>query len=200
MGPATDRWVEIGRGMPVWMVLQAFSWSEIDDRYKDQEPAYPTFVQSRNMAYDVIAHGASGIQFWGSAYTKSDAFRQSLYALTSELSMLQPFLTGTGYDEIYAQVIDDPGNEEPIRGIIQYIRQYEDDTLIVLVNEDNVWHMGIEMFGLDEQEGKPMYLLYEDKEYTILNGELLTRIPPYGVQVFCTSRKYETEKREGRDF
>lgn len=200
MGPSTDRWLEVGRGLPVWMVLQAFAWSEIDDRYKDEEPTYPTFAQSRFMAYDVIAHGAAGIQYWGSAYTKSDAFRQSLYALTSELAALQPFLTGVDDEEVYSHAIDDPDNEEPVRGVYQLVRRYEDDWLVVLVNEDNKWHMAVEVFGLDELDGQTMYQLYEDHEYTIRNGELLTRIPPYGVQVFCTNRKYETDKRQGREF
>lgn len=200
MGPATDRWLDVSRGMPIWMVLQAFAWSEIDDRYRGEEPTYPSFAQSRFMAYDVIAHGASGIQYWGSAYTKSDEFRQSLYALTSELAALQPFLTGAEYEEVYAMAIENPDSEKPTRGIVQLMRQYEDDWLLVLVNEDDQWQMGVEVIGMDELEGKTMHLLYEDEDYTVRNREMMTRIPPYGVQVFCTSRKYETSKREGRDF
>lgn len=200
MAAAIDRWNQVGRGKSVWMVLQAFSWSEIDDRYKDQEPTYPSFAESRFMAYCVIAHGAAGIQYWGSAYTKSDAFRQSLYALTAEISMLQPFLTGTDHEEMFALVIDNPDAEEESRGVWLIARQVEEDWLIVLVNEDNRWHNDVEVIGLDEIEDKTQYLLYENTEKIVRNGELLTRIPPYGVQVFCTSRKWETDKREGRVF
>lgn len=200
MGPATDRWLDVSRGKPIWMVLQAFAWSEIDDRYRGEEPTYPTFAQSRFIAYDVIAHGARGIQYWGSAYMKSDEFRQSLYALTSELAALQPFLTRADYEAVHAKVIGNPDNEEPSRGVMHLMRQYEDDWLLVVVNEDNQWQMGVEVDGLDEVNGKTMHLLYEDQDYTIRNGELLTRIPPYGVQVYCTSRKYETGKRRGREF
>ena len=49
-----DRWDAIGRGRPVWMVLQAFSWHVAKS---GRTRLYPTFAQSRFMAYDSIAHG-----------------------------------------------------------------------------------------------------------------------------------------------
>jgi hypothetical protein len=85
------------------MVLQGFAWSDLDEH--DDPVAYPTFIESRHMAYDCIAHGARGILYWGSSYLKSEghqAFRESLYALTSELAALQLFLTAP--QERYAQV------------------------------------------------------------------------------------------------
>ena len=91
-GVSTDRWKQVGRNKPVWMVLQGFSWSDLEDY--DRGIAYPTFNESRLMAYYCIVHGARGILYWGSSYLKSDShesFRQSLYALTSELSAYNLF-------------------------------------------------------------------------------------------------------------
>ncbi|MHC4865405.1 MAG: hypothetical protein ACYTEX_15055 [Planctomycetota bacterium] len=33
-----------------------------------------------------------------------------------------------------------------------------------------------------------------------LHGELVTRMQPYQVQVFATSRKWESKRQQGRDF
>ncbi|MBC8236325.1 hypothetical protein H8E77_42800, partial [bacterium] len=63
VGVSTERWQQIGRGRPVWMVLQGFSWSDLEEHADDV--AYPAFAESRLMAYDCIARGARGILYWG---------------------------------------------------------------------------------------------------------------------------------------
>jgi len=40
VGSATERWKQVGRGKPVWMVLQAFAWSELGDYYGEKIAAY----------------------------------------------------------------------------------------------------------------------------------------------------------------
>ena len=61
IGRLVDRWDAIGRGKPVWMVLQGFSWHKVKDGRKR---LYPSYHQSRFMAYDAISHGARGIFYW----------------------------------------------------------------------------------------------------------------------------------------
>jgi len=198
MASATERWNQVGEGRPVFMVMQAFTWNELGDYYGETDTAYPTFKESRFMAYDVIAHGADGILYWGSHYLKSHAFRQSLYALISELSTLQPFLVQPNVDTIDINLIEIP--EEETRGVQAFARFYEDQLMIVLVNEDNRWHMGVEVNGLESLNGTTMHQLYSDDTTQIQNGNLLTRIVPYEVQVFASSRKWESGRRDGREF
>lgn len=60
-----------GPHRPVFMVLQAFAWEMLTEE-KDRDPAkvlYPTYEQSRFMAWQSIIHGANGILYWGSYYT-----------------------------------------------------------------------------------------------------------------------------------
>ena len=76
------------------------------DYYGVKDIAYPTFNESRFMAYDVIAHGARGILYWGSHYLKSNAFRESIYALTSELAALQPFLVTPDVKGVQVNLIE----------------------------------------------------------------------------------------------
>ena len=207
VGVSTERWKQVGRNRPVWMVLQGFAWSDLDEH--DDLVAYPTFLESRQMAYDCIAHGARGILYWGSSYLKSEghqAFRASLYALTSELAALQLFLTAP--QERYAQVKvvegrrkrDDEPDTAPERGVQIIARRSGRDWLIVLVNEDDKPHMGVEVSGLEPLNGMDFVLLYGDESVTINHGELVTRMKPYEVKVFATSRKWGSDRQAGRDF
>ncbi|MFH1742045.1 MAG: hypothetical protein ABIH23_23835 [bacterium] len=199
MAGATERWTQISRGKPVWMVLQAFAWSELGDYYGVKDTAYPTFAESRFMAYDVIAHGAKGILYWGSHYLKSDAFRQSLYALTSELAALQPFMTAPEIPDIQVNVIEDTYKADEF-GVRTVVRKCGREWLIILVNEDDHKHMGVEVTGLDNLNDQQLELLYGTEIAVIQHGELITRMQPYEVKVFSTSRKWETDRRDGRDF
>ena len=201
IGSVTDRWNQIGQGKPVWMVLQAFAWSELGDYYGVKDVAYPTFVESRFMAYEAIIHGAKGILYWGSAYLKSEPFRESLYALTSELSALQPFLTAPVMDYGKVNLIEfDQDENFPVRGVKSWVRQTDGQWLIVLINEDNFPHLSVEMKGLDALNGRTLDLLYSNEQVQIEQATFLTRLKPFEVKVFATDRKWEAKNKEGREY
>ena len=200
VGDATDRWKQVGRNKkPVWMVLQAFSWSELGDYYGHKNIVYPSCAESRFMAYDVIVHGAKGILYWGSHYLKSSEFRQSLYALTSELEALQPFLVAPEYKNASVSIIE-LDRDLSKRGVKISVRRAEGQWIIILVNEDNRTYLGVEVTGLDILNGRDLELLYGTEKITVEQGELITRIKPLEVKVFSTSRKYESGLRDGRNF
>jgi len=199
VGAATERWNQTGRGKPVWMVLQAFSWHELGDYYGARGTAYPTFDESRFMAYDVMAHGAEGILYWGSHYLKSEQFRESIYALTSELAKLQPFLIAPDVKGVQVNLIDDEGNEA-VHGVRAAVRRVGNDWAVVLVNEDDRSHMGVEVSGLKKLNGKTLYLLYGNEETVVEQGEWIARLLPLQVKVYATDRKWETERQAGREF
>ncbi len=203
---ATDRWRQVGKGRPVWMVLQGFTWSDLSDGDTDIT-AFPTFTESRLMAYSCITHGARGILYWGSSYMKADGkegFRKSLYALTSELSALQPFLTAPVERHVTVNLIDDGRIDIPaptsIRGVSLTARRIGREWLIALVNEDEHAHMGIEVTGLDALNGTKFVELYGEEQTVVSGGSFSTRIRPFEVKLFATHRKWETAQREGREF
>ena len=206
LADSTDRWRQVGKGRPVWMVLQGFTWSDLDDGDTDIT-AFPTFAESRLMAYACITHGARGILYWGSSYLKADgkeAFRQSLYALTSELSALQPFLTAPVERYVTVRLIDDGRTDIPpplsVRGVSITARRIGRDWLFVLVNEDEHSHMGVEVVGLDALNGTEFIQLYGEEKTVVSEGSFVTRMRPFEVKLFATHRKWETEQREGREF
>jgi len=189
----------VGRGKPVYMVLQAFSWDDLGDYYGVKDTAYPSFAESRFMAYDSIVRGASGILYWGSQFLKSDDFRYSIYALTSELNALQPFLVAQPHP-VTVTLTDMPEVPPAAGNVFASARQHGDDWLIVVVNEDNVKHMGVIIGGLEALNGAELHLLYGDLSRKVSEGELIVNLLPYEARVFCTNRQWETERHEGRDY
>ena len=197
LGGATDRWRAVGRGMPVYMVLQAFSWDELGEYHGAKETAYPSFAESRLMAYDAIVHGAAGILYWGSHFLKNDDFRGSVYAVVSELDALQPFLVAEDAEGIDVQCLDAllDGGEPHVRAIA---RRHGGDWLVVVVNEDGVSRMGAVVTGLDALNGRELTLLYGGGVRRIQDGMLPVRMQPLDVQVYCTSRDFETANTQYR--
>ena len=198
MGGTTERWNQIGLGKPVYMVLQAFAWEELSNP-ENRESFYPTFDQSRFMAYDVIVHKAKGIMYWGSHYLKSDNFRQSLYALTSELSALQPFLVVADEERVNTNLIETDMNQD-FFGVKVSARRFGREWIVILVNEDTERHMGVEVKGLEPLNGHELVQLYGDETVKVEKGEFMTRMPSLSVKVFSTSRKWETGNLKGREF
>ena len=209
LGPGTGRWVEVGRDKPVYMVLQAFSYSESgsEGSHYWAPEAYATFDENRLMAYISMAYGADGLLYWGSRQDKTAPdFRQSIYAVTSELDALQPFLVARDVEGVSAQVIE--GHTErgvpwprDALGVRCMARRTGREWLIILINEDDRPHHGVEVSGLGHLVGEKLDLLYGVETATInKHGELLTRIKPYEVKVFATGREWETDRRQGRDY
>lgn len=199
LGGATDRWNMVGKGKPVWMVLQAFSWHELGEEYADRGIAYPSFAESRHMAYVCITHGAKGLLYWGSQYLTSEPFRKSLYALTAELAVLQPFLVAPPEPDILVRLIEIP-EETKGPGVSATVRRAGDEWLIILVNEDNRRHFGVEVSGLTALDGRELHLLYGDRRAIVKDGDLLARMQPFEVQVYTSSAVYESSILDGRGY
>lgn len=202
VGDYTGRFRQIGRNKPVWMVLQGFSWHLVAEG-RGLAPAYPTFAQSRTMAYDAIVHGARGLLYWGlhAVPPEDAAFRRSIHALTSELSMLQPFLTAPDVASMTVNLIDSRGRIWPEeRGVKGVARTAGGEWLVILVNEDDRAHMGVEVRGLEPLEGRALHCLYTEEAIPVAEGTAITRLMPLETKVFATSRRFETARREGREF
>jgi hypothetical protein len=196
VGRLVNRWSSIGHGRPVWMVLQGFSWHTI---HPTRARLHPTFDQSRFMAYDSIVHGAKGVIYWGSSEIDDPKFRQSLYALTSELAAIEPFLVGEQLNEVGVELIDDLFDPP---GIGVRVRSFRagNDYLVMLVNEDNHRHLGVDVSGLKSLDGRSLQLLYGNETAEVEDGRLVTRMQPYQVKLFCTNRRFATSRLDGRDY
>ncbi|MFW5831139.1 MAG: hypothetical protein ACOCVA_02725 [Prolixibacteraceae bacterium] len=195
----TRRFMEVGRGKPVYMVLQAFSWPELGgDYWSSLLPVYPSFNESRYMAYIAIATGAKGIYYWGANYTKSEEFIQSIYAVTSELSALQPFLVSPEENHMNIRGIKTlPDEKSEFSGIV---RRYGRDWLIVVINETDDYPMSVVVENLEHLNGMKFYELYGEDEFSVSNEEMVLRMKPREIKVLSTSKRWKTKRTMGRDY
>jgi len=193
VGGYTDIMQTAAPGKPVWMVLQGFSWELLQDPLPaDLNPGlFPTYKDSRFMAWDAILHGAKGILYWGSYKVSSRSlFWQAIAGVTKEIATLEPFLTES---ELKGRIKVEPIQfigSVPTR-VVYTLRKFKQDYLLVVLQED--LNQALDVSGLDFLEGKMLYELTTDKSYQVNNGRIRVwfRKQPH---VLCTSRAYEVVK------
>lgn len=201
IGRNAKRWTVASEGKPVWMVLQGFSWSElavIDPiKFKDRPIAYPSFKESRYMAYDVIANNTRGVLYWDMKYLTSNEYRESLYCLANEFNALQSFLT-TDPKQITVSTYQ-PG-QYVANQVAATARQYGRDWMVALVNESDTTQLAVVVEGLPHLNGYKLLELYGEDEVLVRNGKFITRLKPFEVKVFATDRKWEAINNKGRNY
>lgn len=154
------------------------------------------------MAWAAIAHGAKSILYWGSHVVPGDApFRESIYAMTSELHAVEPFLSAPELKAAKVELTESAGRSQPDdRGVRLVARRSGSGWLIALVNQDAAPHMGVEVTGLDGLTGKQLLQLYGTEAASVREGGFITRLKPWEVKLFATDRSYESALRKGREF
>lgn len=200
IGGEAKRWTVVSEGKPIWIVLQGFSWHElgtISERFKNRPIAYPSFAESRYMAYDVIVNGALGILYWDMRYLTSEEYRLSIYSLANEFSALQPFLT-TDAKSISVTACQQMNNSEGL--VVGSARQFGRDWMVALVNETDTTQMGVMVEGLHHLNGHKLVELYGEDDVVVRNGKFVTRMRPFEVKIFATSRKWEGTFKKGRNY
>lgn len=190
VGAYTDRMQASGPNKPVWMVLQAFSWDQLTTKKPEEmDPqGFPSFRESRQMAYEAILHGARGLLWWGSTLSSTKAaYWRAILAVTAEIAELEPYLVAT---ELKKQLTVEPlafAASEPSR-VAYSFRQHQNDYLLILSTTDNgQW---VRISGLERLNGRVFYDLAGGRRHTVQQGRLL--LPPQSEPyVLCTDRQWE---------
>ena len=94
---AVGRYTDICRDVtrdrkPVWMCLQGFAWGTLTGTRE----IYPTYEESRFMAFDAIAHGATGLVYWGLYMGRGEnaEFLAGLKKVLGEVTAVGAYLVG----------------------------------------------------------------------------------------------------------
>ena len=159
---------------PVWMTLQGFAWGQLYQR----EEIYPTLEESRFMAYDAIAHGATGLFYWGlwMGRGQSDEFLDNLKKTLHEITAAAPFLVG---DTVTGETTTDTPNVR----VMQKRSQHGD--LWIVLNESpeakRVEVKGDFPRNIAELSGKEMP--------SPAGGTLAFELPGYSARVFRDADK-----------
>ena len=176
-----------GPNRPVFMVLQGFAW-EMLNPVAERDPAkvlYPTYEQSRFMAFQSLIKGANGIVYWGTGYTPQDspmwadlkrAVREvaDLAAPLAEPALAWPL--SLDYHETGHSVDD---------GIQTRTVMHEGALYLVTCNADKN-PCAATIGGL--AGWKTGEVTHENRSIAVDNGALTDEWPPFGVHVYRLHR------------
>jgi hypothetical protein len=184
VGQYTDKMRSVtGKHRPVFMVLQGFSWEMLREANERDTTMvkYPSFQESRFMAYQAIIHGANGIIYWGTAYTPPSApFLDQLNLVTKELGGLQSVLAARNkklkvdlkYHELGYSVD---------RGIEILLKQGSDAVYMITANADKnpakVTLSGLVGF-------QRAIVLFENRQIRAEKGVITDQYAPFDVHVY----------------
>ena len=144
MGKLVDLFGACAPGCDLWIVQQGFSWSYIDPTRPE---ALPTPEEARFMAWQAIAHGATGLAWWGLRHvTRPSPFIARLMGVVAEFKELHPFLHAGQI--VGVRTTTDTAQFPPIIGVSHLARRVGNRTMLVVINEDPYEHDVI-VSGLD---------------------------------------------------
>jgi len=189
VGKHTDRCMQaVEFRRPVWMILQGFAWKHFQapGLPADQIPGiyYPSWEESRFMAFNAICHGATGIQYHWLGYTLHvpDEFWKGLRRVTLELTYLTPVLT--------ARMVDGHGvvcNEEKIRFIV---KDFEGKRYYIAINESPEAVKAV-FTGMNEDK---LNVIYENEPLKVVDSQVTVDFAPYAVKVMSAAEFSPAEK------
>jgi hypothetical protein len=134
LGGYTDRYRRTAPAKDLWVVEQAFSWSNIRPESGRPE-AYPNVEEYRFMAWEAIAHGATGLLWWGSGHeTRPAPFLHDLMTVVGELKELHPFLVAGDVGRVHVSTA--PRQNPAVAGAAGVVRRSPDGTMLALINQD----------------------------------------------------------------
>jgi len=184
VGEYTDKMHAVSqRRKPVWMVLQGFAW-EMLRKIDDRDPAmirYPTYDETRFMAYNAIIHGATGIVYWGTAYTPQPSnFWSDLKKVTAELSESKYLLEAPRLDWQIQKVYHEMGHSIDA-GVEILVKNIHDKTYMITANADkNLVKVSFKVIG-NSSKAK---VLNEDRVIEVQDNTLTDTYRPFDVHVY----------------
>ena len=180
VGKHTDRCMQaVEFRKPVWMIVQGFSWIHMRKpaRFKPVSEVpnaqYPTWEQTRFMAYNAILHGATGLQYHYLGYTVHvpDDFWKGIRRTTLELKYLTPALT--------ARTTKNPAMKCDQAKVNMMVKNLDGKNYYFLANESPD-AITARFTGFPE---KQLNVLYEDKPIAVNGGAFALELEPYAVRV-----------------
>ena len=132
------------------------------------------------------------------AATPSTLLLLLCFTLAAELSALEMFLVNDDHP-VEVAIIDDLF-DPPGLGVSGLLKHSGGDSLLILVNEDDHRHLGVDVTGLTPLNGRTLHQLYGDKQAVVRRGGIVTRMQPHEVKLFCTSPRFKTKQTKGRNY
>lgn len=184
VGKYTDKMKQVvENSRPVFMVLQAFAW-EMLKKEEERDTSmikYPSYEESRFMAYNAIVHGATGILYWGSNYTPQPSpFMDDLNRVTRELAGMQEILSASNVELNIIKEYHELGYSIDT-GIEILSKRVNEKYYLISVNSDKN-PVKVSLTGLDKFD--KANVLSEDRTVTIEKGMLTDYFEPFEVHAY----------------
>lgn len=175
-----------GPDRPLFMVLQAFAWEKLVQEtdvveQREEKIFYPSYNQSRFMAFQALIKGANGIMYWGSDYTPqpSQAW-DDLKRVTREVADLGEVIVapdpGVAVETTYHEMghsVDD--------GIQILVRDHGGFRYVFTCNADKNKHKAT-LAGLGEWT--KCTVLNEDRELALAGNVITDEWPRFSVHIY----------------
>jgi len=168
---------------PVFAVLQGFAWEMLkpENERDSSMILYPTYEQSRFMAYNAIVHGANGILIWGTNYTPQPSdFISDLNKVTKELAKMQKVLAAKTTANNIKMEYHELGYSVD-SGIEFITKETAGKTYLISVNSDKN-PVKVTISGLNKY--KTTKVLTENRNITIQNGQFIEDYKPFDVHIY----------------
>jgi hypothetical protein len=173
-----------GPEKPVWMVLQGFAWAMLEKEEKRQNDKirFPTYDETRFMAYDAIVHGAKGILYWGVGYTPQPSpFWSDLKRVVNELSGLHDVLAAPTRDLAVGVRYHELGHSVDT-GVAFLAKAFEGDVYLFTVNDDK--NPVKVTFTLPQKRDGTLDVVAEDRDVPVKAGCFTESYKPFDVHVY----------------
>lgn len=172
-----------GPDKPMFMVLQGFAWEMLrkPQERDSSKILYPTFQQSRFMAFNAIIHGANGILYWGTAYTPQPSeFWSNLKKVTAELAGLQEVLAARREPLTIEKIYHEMGHSIDA-GVEILVKRVGDDYYLLTANADKN-PVKATLTGLPSAAS--VEVLNEDREIAVTDGRFTDFYEPFAVHIY----------------
>lgn len=175
-----------GIGKPVFVVLQAFAWEALRDQDPDPNAIrYPSYHESRFMAYNSIIHGANGLHYWGISYVPvKHPFLADLSKVLQEIRERIPMILGE--DLAYQPVLRYHERGSTIVSGIELLCKQTDDGIYIIAANTGIDPAAADFLALPpELSGADrLEVLEENRSVTIENGSFFDEFDGLDVHVY----------------
>ncbi len=188
VGEYTDKMMRVGRHTkPVFMVLQGFAWEMLkpENERDSSMILYPTYGQTRYMAYDAIVHGANGVIYWGTRHTpQSSRFLNDLNRVTRELAGMKEILSSESVRPRISKTYHELRYSVDA-GVEIMAKEYEGTLYLLTVNSDKN-PVRVTLSGL--RKYKKSRVLQENRSVVVRNGAITDDFSPFDVHIYQLER------------
>ena len=166
---------------PIWMTLQAFAWGAITKK----PLVYPTVHQTRFMAYDAVAHGATGLFWWGFNTNNCEnwEFIRELGKTVRELRKISPIFVA---QTVQPAILKSSAPEvrilhKRLNGIDWYIAVNESKKELAV--------------SFSNAGKKPLNVFFENRKIVPASGQFQDSFKAYDVHIYSSAEKLPPEMK-----